>query len=149
MNKKAICVGDFNCNPICNIKQINSINNINNEKIKNCPKYICNWMVSNDGRKLKWNNQSEFIDYEDWLIFIINNYLKPNNIKLNGVISWFGVKNEDMGKIKIINNEIRIYKAVMSFIKRDNEYNYDDLSDEENLDNSLDVSLDNSFNYSE
>lgn len=147
MNSNIFINSSLKCTPLCDpsirlainyIYKASLYHNINNKKsilniIKilhnnNIPNYLCKWFLNNDGSLLQWNNlinnddnsYNNIDNFLEWLIFLIKFLFEPNNIKINGVISWFGKNNEDMGKIKVSNNNIKIYNTKIQYVKRNN-----------------------------
>jgi len=103
------------------------------------PRYgysTCPWYIDDETKMLLVCEGGNVRIWEEWLEFIINRILSPNNILVNGEIIWQGEEVGDVGKIII----------------RDNIIQYLDLEDllipdkvsitEENLDSHIQLFLD-------
>lgn len=141
MSYITIIKGEFICEPHCDKKQIKYLNNINKKNNKNYPEGECCWEISEDGKKLLWNGDTNCNYYEDWLEYLLENYFRVNKIILNGSIIWYGYDNYDVGKIIVKNNEIEIYDAEFRFIRKvdsddESEYESDNNSNEKSSEES-------------
>lgn len=88
---------------------------------KGQPGLWCQWVISEDGTELEWNGGEKFYNYVAWLKYIIKNFFIPWGIKSEGEILWYGDDRDDMGKIKVRNNEIFVFDAQVSFGDEDKE----------------------------
>lgn len=70
------------------------------------PGLWCQWIITEDGTKLKWDDGEKFYYYVEWLKYLIKHFFSIWNIKLNGEIFYDGEKENDNGNIIIINNEV-------------------------------------------
>lgn len=77
-----------------------------NEPPQGQPGLWCQW-VPIDGA-LVWDGNEKFYNYVEWLQYIIDNFLKPWGVTLNGEVEWKGEDSGDMGKIIVKNNEITV-----------------------------------------
>ena len=82
------------------------------------PGPFCKWTVSDDGKKIVWNGEGHFGDYEEWMEFFIEYFLQPGckaaselpflqaNHICNGAID---VEGEEGAKFQLVveNNRIR------------------------------------------
>ena len=71
------------------------------------PSIYCQWVPSGSGL-LKWDGKEKFYEYEKWIEFLIDNFLKPNGHVLNGHIFYRGDKFEDAGVIEVENNHVTV-----------------------------------------
>lgn len=69
------------------------------------PGYWCNW-VATSPNTIEWNDAEKFYDYDQWLIYIIENFLEPNGIALDGEVSWEGEDSDDFGILVVKNNKV-------------------------------------------
>jgi len=53
-----------------------------------------------------WDEGEKFYEYIPWLIYIIDNFLKPWGYVLNGEVEYFGELREDYGTIVCKNNNV-------------------------------------------
>jgi len=81
------------------------------------PGLWCQWEISEDGSELRWDNGEKFYNYVEWLEYIIKHFFIPWGIKANGTIYWYGEEREDIGKIKVRDNEIFVFGG--QFIYKD------------------------------
>lgn len=63
------------------------------------PSLWCQWIITEDGTELKWDDGEKFYEYVKWLHYIKDNFLAPNGINLDGQIDWQGEDDEDVGSI--------------------------------------------------
>lgn len=63
--------------------------------------YYCQWIVSDDGTKLQWDDGEKFYSYIEWLKYLVKHYFKPWGYKLNGEIIWQGEDIKDRGLLKM------------------------------------------------
>ena len=70
------------------------------------PGLWCQWVPTDDGTKLIWNDSEKFYEYIKWLRYIINHFLKRWGITSNGQIFWDGEDVLDIGTITVINNKV-------------------------------------------
>lgn len=82
---------------------------------KDMPGFYCQWTPDDEGEYLQWDGGEKFYNYVEWLEYLIENYFKPWNKKLNGSVEWHGEENSDIGIIKIKNNVINAKKAKLVF----------------------------------
>ncbi len=73
----------------------------------------CQWEAGDD--TLFWDGGEKFYSYVPWLKHIINNILKPRGYVLNGEVHWQGEESEDMGIIRVVDNEVKIGTARIEF----------------------------------
>lgn len=79
-----------------------------NEPAGNCPGLWCQWVATEDGRHIEWDENEKFYHYIDWLKWIVEKFLKPNGISLSGEVRWQGEDEDDKGRIKVVDNEITL-----------------------------------------
>lgn len=72
------------------------------------PGLWCQWVLTENGRKLEWDGGEKFYNYIQWLEYIITNFFKPLGIKLNGKFRWKGENRGDTGTIQVTDNIIVI-----------------------------------------
>jgi hypothetical protein len=53
-----------------------------------------------------WNGQEKFYHYDEWLIYIIDNFLKPWGYKAEGTMRWVGEDPWDQGTLYVADNEV-------------------------------------------
>jgi hypothetical protein len=70
------------------------------------PSLWCGWCPNEEGTEIIWNYSEKFYNYVQWLEYIIENFLKPWNISLNGSMEWEGEERGDIGIIIVKNNKV-------------------------------------------
>ena len=89
------------------------------------PALWCKWEPTDDGKELKWNNESKFYGYTDWLIYYVKNFFIPWGYVLNGEMKYEGEDDEDKGVLIFKDNSL--YDKRFIFKRED----YTDENDEE------------------
>lgn len=70
------------------------------------PNLWCQWIPLEDGSAIKWDGGEKFYDYAKWMRYIIDHFLRPWGIVVNGCIKLEGEDGNDMGKITVLNNTV-------------------------------------------
>ena len=70
------------------------------------PGLWCKWTPSDDGGRLKWDGAEKFQNYVTWLRYLVDTFLEPWGYKLNGEVTWEGEDPEDVGTIRVKDNEV-------------------------------------------
>jgi len=52
--------------------------------------YYCQWVATDDGACIVWDGGEKFYCYVQWLLYLIDKYLKPWGYVLNGAVHWQG-----------------------------------------------------------
>jgi len=73
------------------------------------PGLWCQWRPTQNRKGIKWDEGEKFYNYIEWLQYIIDNFLKEKGYILNGSVNWQGERNEDIGTIQVIENNIVIH----------------------------------------
>lgn len=63
------------------------------------PGLWCQWVPSEDGSLIVWDEGEKFYNYTEWLKYIIAHFLRPWGYKLSGTVSWQGDDDSDRGVI--------------------------------------------------
>jgi hypothetical protein len=79
------------------------------------PGLWCQWQIFDNGASLEWDGEEKFYNYIEWLKYIIKTFFIPWGIVADGEIRWFGEDKDDMGKIKVKNNEVFIFNGEVTF----------------------------------
>ena len=82
---------------------------------KGQPGLWCQWEISEDGKELSWNGGEKFYNYTAWLKYLIKNFFEPWKKKLTGEINWYGEDRDDIGKIKVRNNDVFVFDGEITF----------------------------------
>lgn len=68
----------------------------------------CQWVPTKDNQGIEWDGNEKFYCYLDWLRYIIEKFLIPWNLILNGQVTYQGEDPEDCGVIRVENNSISV-----------------------------------------
>lgn len=88
------------------------------------PGLWCQWVPTEDHMGIEWDGNEKFYYYSEWLIYIVENFLKPWGYTLNGVVEWTGEQDDDWGTLLVSDNYLEIYDH-----KRPGEIEFDDLDE--------------------
>jgi hypothetical protein len=94
----------------------NSIIDYNNQA-RTQPGLWCQWIPSDDGLYIEWNQGEKFYHYIEWLAYLIENFLIPWGYTLNGKVNWQGESNDDIGQIIVKDNTIRTSNTIKEIIE--------------------------------
>lgn len=72
------------------------------------PSLWCQWIPTEDNMGIEWDGDEKFYCYDEWLTYIINNFLKPWGITLSGEVEYQGEDDDDCGKIIVVDNIVSI-----------------------------------------
>jgi len=72
------------------------------------PGLWCSWIPTEDGEELEWNGAEKFYYYVEWVEYLIEHFFKPWNRKLNGEVRWRGEDFDDLGKIIVKDNKVKV-----------------------------------------
>ena len=72
------------------------------------PSLWCQWAPSEDGKTIMWDGSEKFYYYIEWLKYLIKHFLGPWGYTLNGEVWWQGESADDIGVIKVVDNEVRV-----------------------------------------
>lgn len=70
------------------------------------PGLWCQWIPTDLGDAIEWDGGEKFYHYTDWLIYIIDHFLKPWGYVLNGEVTWEGEGADDLGQIIVTDNVV-------------------------------------------
>lgn len=70
------------------------------------PGLWCQWVVTEDGTELEWDEGEKFYEYVEWLEYLIKHFFEKWGVKLNGEIGWKGSEDDDRGTIFVKNNKV-------------------------------------------
>ena len=72
------------------------------------PSLWCQWIPTEDNMGIEWDGGEKFYCYDEWLTYIIDNFLKPWGITLSGEVEYQGEDNDDRGKIIVVDNVVTV-----------------------------------------
>jgi len=85
------------------------------EKSGECqPSLWCQWII-NKNNELEWDGGEKFYSYVEWLKYLIKNFFQPWGVLLNGEIEWDGEDSDDIGKIVVVNNDVKVLKGTIVY----------------------------------
>lgn len=87
-----------------------------NKPPKDQPSLWCQWIPTDDGQYIEWDQNEKFYCYKGWIQYIIDHFLKPWGIKLDGDVEYEGEDRCDRGMISIKDNNVAIKTASVSYI---------------------------------
>jgi len=77
-----------------------------NREASTQPGLWCQWVPSDDGTALVWDEGEKFYEYEAWLDYLIENFLKPWGYTVSGEVEWQGEDRDDAGLLVVENNVV-------------------------------------------
>lgn len=72
------------------------------------PGLWCQWVPSDDGSTLVWDEGEKFYDYVEWVQYIIDHFLKPWGRTLGGHVRFQGEDTDDRGAIVIVDGRAEL-----------------------------------------
>lgn len=72
------------------------------------PSLWCQWVPTEDGLGIEWDQGEKFYNYVEWLQFLINHFFSPLGYTLNGEVKFQGDDMDDRGIIKVKNSIAKI-----------------------------------------
>ncbi len=79
------------------------------------PGLWCQWVPSDDGKTLAWDEGEKFYEYAEWLQYLLDHFLIPWGYELNGDVVWNGEDPDDRGILKIEKNVLRVGRAKFTY----------------------------------
>lgn len=113
--------GTFKLDRPLNVLQFTTLKEFAEEPHNGYPGGYCQWIPTEDGTGLCWDGNEKFYNYTEWLEHIVEHFLKPWGLVLNGSVTWHGERAGDSGVIYVKDNRV---KAVPDEIVRQ-EPNWD------------------------
>jgi hypothetical protein len=77
-----------------------------NSSGRSMPGLWCQWVPTNDGAGIEWDGGEKFYEYQEWLGYLIANFLRPWGYVVNGTVTWEGEDSSDKGKLIVKDNTI-------------------------------------------
>ena len=75
------------------------------------PGLWCQWAPTDDGAAIAWNGEEKFTAYDHWLRYLIEHFLAPWGVTLDGRVCWTGEDEEDRGTLIVARNRVRVVDA--------------------------------------
>lgn len=95
------------------------------------PGLWCQWVVTDDGKYLEWDQGEKFYNYVEWLRYMIANFFAPWGKVLNGKVKFQGEDIGDHGAIYVKDNVVTLSKFEEEIPDTVNNYEYGQYSDTE------------------
>ncbi|KAL9647047.1 hypothetical protein ABK040_016522 [Willaertia magna] len=70
------------------------------------PSLWCQWCYNKEENALEWDGIEKFYYYVDWIVYIINVILKPEDFIVNGKVNYIGEDTNDFGVIIVKDNVV-------------------------------------------
>jgi hypothetical protein len=70
------------------------------------PSLWCQWILTDDGTQLVWDEVEKFYSYTEWLTYMVEKFFTPWGIKLNGSVEFQGEDDDDKGVITLKDSAI-------------------------------------------
>lgn len=80
----------------------------NNRPPSTQPGLWLQWVPTEDGTAIVWDEGEKFYNYVEWIEYLIEKILAPRGYILNGKVDWRGEDFDDLGCIIIENNQVRL-----------------------------------------
>jgi hypothetical protein len=77
---------------------------------KGQPELWCQWVPNECGTAILWDGGEKFYHYVEWLRYIIENFLTPWGLVLNGTVRWEGEERGDVGDIVVVENKVSAHR---------------------------------------
>ena len=72
------------------------------------PSLWCDWIPNEDGTKIVIDDILKFYGHNEWLVYIIENFIKPWGYSMSGSVKWQGEEPRDKGVIRVRHNRVII-----------------------------------------
>jgi len=82
-----------------------------NSSGRSMPGLWCQWVPTDDGTAIQWDGNEKFYEYEAWLSFVIDSFLKPWGRTLDGEVTWEGEDSSDRGKLIVKDNVVSVKRG--------------------------------------
>ncbi len=105
--------GQFNLDNPLALTQYNELEEFASRDHRNesgVPGYYCQWIPTKDGAAIEWDGNEKFYSYVEWLEYIIEHFLEPWQLTLNGEVVWQGEEIGDIGVIAVKDNMVTAQK---------------------------------------
>ena len=71
------------------------------------PGLWCQWVPTDDGKKIEWNLGEKFYKYDEWINYLIENFLDPWGYSVSGQVEFQGEEPDDYGYIEVVDGKVR------------------------------------------
>lgn len=66
------------------------------------PGLWCQWIPTDDGDALVWDEAGKFYHYAEWMAYLVGNILAPLGYRCDGAIEWRGEEWNDTGTLTVV-----------------------------------------------
>lgn len=111
--------GEFKIEPKLDLDTLNELKDLadaDHRDDTDKPGYYCQWVPTDDGTALQWDNGEKFYAYIEWLRYIIDKILAPKGYRVNGSVLWQGEEIGDVGRITVADNAVKSQKLKVDTI---------------------------------
>ena len=77
------------------------------------PGLWCNWVPTDDGAGIEWNESEKFYYYTEWLQYLCDHFLTPWGYTLRGQVTWRGEEHADVGTLVVCDNVVSALRGRM------------------------------------
>ena len=74
------------------------------------PSLWCQWRPTEDGMGIEWDEGEKFYEYDEWLKYLVTNFLAPRGYVLNGDVEFQGEEAGDHGVICVGDNAVAVVR---------------------------------------
>lgn len=100
--------GQVDIDPPLNQAEIDHLNNFADIRWgASQPSYYCQWVPTEDGTALVWDEGEKFYGAAEWMQHLIDNFLRDNHV-LNGEIEAAGEESDDRWKLVVVDNKVSV-----------------------------------------
>lgn len=89
------------------------------------PGLWCQWVPTEDRTGIEWDGGEKFYDYEEWIQYLIDHFLKPWGYALTGRVSWRGESFDDRGVLVATGDKVEAKKGKPEPEEDDGEHSND------------------------
>lgn len=104
--------GQIDIVPPLSAKKVAFLENYSQERHegKEFPYLYCQWLATEDGTAIVWNDGEKFYESAQWMDYLIKNHLRGH--VLNGTISAQGDEPDDMWLLHVKDNQVSVEELV-------------------------------------
>ena len=70
--------------------------------------YYCQWLVEPAGDSLSWDGSEKFYEYEVWLQYLLDTFIIPSGVVMEGDVTWDGEEQGDVGMLSVKDNVLTV-----------------------------------------
>lgn len=104
--------GQIDVVPVLSAKKVAFLNRFNQERHegKEFPYLYCQWVPTEDGDAIVWDEGEKFYSSPEWMDYLIKNHLQGHT--LNGTITAQGEEPGDMWVLHVRNNVVSVEELI-------------------------------------